>query len=382
MARGKAEATQEAAETSSGAGWTRRGLLLGGLGVAAGAAAGAAGAVPAAAATGAMQFGASNDATTSGTILTSSNSIRTLRAVNTGSGAGLEAFAANGTGLIAKSTGGTAISASAGAGLGVFAETTGVFAAIGGSGSSAPGVRGTSVSQAGVAGVSQSGNGVEATAEGFGAAVRAHANSGVGVLARSLSGPSVRLVSNLSALPGGGAGTAGDVAVVNRAGLGAPAEVWLCVRGGIPGAWRLLASPDAAGAFVPIVPVRVYDSRWVGVPGVTTGIIGPGTVRTISVANGRSTTGVVTQPNAVPAGATAVAMNITVDNTIERGNIAIVPGTVTTSATSSINWSSTGTVVANGITVQVDQANRTVNALGRSNNANLIVDVTGYYAAA
>ena len=74
-------------------------------------------------------------------------------------------------------------------------------------------------------------------------------------------------------------------------------------------------------------------------------------------------------------------MNVTVANTVERGNIAIVPGNVTTSDTSSINWGTTGTVVANGITVQLDQANRTVNALGRSNNADLIIDVTGYYAA-
>jgi hypothetical protein len=53
-------------------------------------------------------------------------------------------------------------------------------------------------------------------------------------------------------------------------------ETWLCVQSSTPGTWRLLASPASAGGYVAITPVRVYDSRWVGVAGVTTGILAPG----------------------------------------------------------------------------------------------------------
>lgn len=298
--------------------WTRRGLLFGGLSAAAGAAASVAGAIPAAAATGNMLFGAANNATTSATSLTSTSASETLAVTNTGIGDGIEVVANDGAALVAFSSDGPAIQAQT---------------------SRAP-----------------------------------------AVWARSSSGATLRLASNHERVPTTGTWIAGDVVTVTP---GPPdkVEIWMCVVGGQPGRWRLVASPESAGAFVPIVPVRVYDSRWVGVPGLVTGIITPGTVRTIPVSDGRSNAGAVTQPNAVPAGASAVTMNITVDNTVGRGNIAIVPGGVVTSATSSINWSTTGTVVANGITVQLNAANRTVNALGRSNNADLIVDITGYYAA-
>jgi hypothetical protein len=316
---GRGQVGSDAVRT--GRGWTRRGLLLGGLSAAAGAAATVAGATPAAAATGDMQFGAANNATTSATSLTSTHASETLLISNTGAGQGLEVVANGSPALSAR-------------------------------------------------------------ADSNGIAFQASASSGVAVFARSSTGANLRLAgSGRETVPKLGTWIAGDFVTVTP---GPPnrVEVWLCVVGGTPGQWRLIASSASAGAFVPIVPVRVYDSRWVGVPGLVTGIITPGTVRTIPVANGRSSTGTVTQPNAVPAGASAVTMNITVDNTVERGNIAIVPGGVLTSATSSINWSSTGMVVANGITVRLNATDRTVNALGRSNNANLIVDVTGYYASA
>lgn len=337
---------------TSGSGWTRRGLLLGGLGAAAGAVASTAVAEPAAAASGAMQFGTVNNATTSSTTLVSSNGSRTIRCANTGNGTGIQAEAESGIALTAHSaSGSSAIAAFGTAGLAIYGEATGRNTAIRGS-----------------------------TADGVG--VGAIAGAGVAMLAESLSGASLRLASNHSTFPTSGVWSAGDMVVVNRGAVGFPAaEVWFCVQGGTPGSWRLLASPESAGAFVPIEPVRVYDSRWVSVPFVTSGVITPGAVRSISVATGRSSTGAVTQLNAVPPGATAVTMNVTVANTVDRGNIAIVPGNVTTSVTSSINWGTSGTVVANGITVQLNQANRTVNALGRSNNADLIIDVTGYYVA-
>ena len=235
-AQGVAGGAPEGGATS-GAGWTRRGLLLGGLGAAAGAVAGVAGAAPAAAASGAMQFGTVNNATTSSTTLTSTNGTRTLRVANTDNGTGIEAEAARGIALTARTTSGSsAIAAFGTAGLAIYGEATGRNTAIRGS-----------------------------TADGVG--VGAIAGAGVAMLAESLSGASLRLASNHSVFPTSGVWSAGDMVVVNRGAVGFPAaEVWFCVQGGTPGSWRLLASPEAAGAFVPIVPVRVYDSRWVSIP--------------------------------------------------------------------------------------------------------------------
>ena len=43
-------------------------------------------------------------------------------------------------------------------------------------------------------------------------------------------------------------------------------DLWFCVAGGTPGTWRKVAGGASAGAFHPITPARVYDSR-VSAPG-------------------------------------------------------------------------------------------------------------------
>lgn len=70
---------------ATGRAWSRRALLLGGVGVAAGAAASVAGAVPAAATTGTMRFGDWNLAEADTTLLASYNGLATLQLLNNAS---------------------------------------------------------------------------------------------------------------------------------------------------------------------------------------------------------------------------------------------------------------------------------------------------------
>ena len=121
---------------------------------------------------------------------------------------------------------------------------------------------------------------------------------------------------------------------------------------------------EALGAvFVPVTPVRAYDSRTTG------GALSSGQSRTVAV----------DVPGGVPAGAVAVAYNLTVTDTVNSGWIALAPGgTVTAPDSSTINWVN-GQTVANGFTVSVNQAGDITAFAGGGGSAQFIVDVVGYY---
>lgn len=144
--------------------------------------------------------------------------------------------------------------------------------------------------------------------------------------------------------------------------------LWICTAGGTPGTWREIAGPASAGAFHPIAPQRVYDSR-------PDRKLVPGTDRVISVAN--SVGGVA---DVVPAGATAVAATITVTETegAAGGFVSMRPGNASDNGTSSINWWAPGQTLATTVIVGVD-ATRQVIALPGPSAAHLIIDVTGWY---
>ena len=91
----------------------------------------------------------------------------------------------------------------------------------------------------------------------------------------------MRLDGGLSSVPMSGEWQAGDVVAVKTDG-GSRMELWACVISGTPGVWRQLAGPSIAGGYVAVKPIRVFDSRWAGVPGVTTGPLLPGTMRTVT----------------------------------------------------------------------------------------------------
>ena len=153
--------------------------------------------------------------------------------------------------------------------------------------------------------------------------------------------------------------------------------LWICTADGSPGQWRRLGGTTTAGSFTAIAPTRVYDSR---APQPAPGPLANMATRTISVADGRDASGTVTAPAIVPPGATAVAANLTVVNTVGTNNICANPGGTITHGASTINWFASGQTLANGVTlaISVDRA-LTLVAGAQGGSADVIVDITGYW---
>lgn len=337
MAELRAEQGSRGAEGDRGP-ISRRGLMLGGVGAVAGSVLGAvAVAEPAAATTGAMQFGASNNAGGSITSLTSTAG-STLQIKNTGSG----------TPLMVTSTSAPLV--------------VGYFEASG----AATGIHGRCI---------DTGPGVTATNGDTGPGLLGRGEQGVGVAAHSTSGAQILVApSSAAAIPAARRFETGSLFSTSGG------ELWHCVEFGTPGRWRLLSGPQAAGAYVPITPIRVYDSRWVSVIGVTTGVLTTGTTRHISVANARNDSGGVVTVNAVPSGATALTVNMTIVSTVDSGFLSLVPGNVASSNSSSINWNASNQINANGLTIPIDTSTRTVNAIcAGGGSTHMILDVTGFF---
>ena len=231
-------------------------------------------------------------------------------------------------------------------------------------------------SGSGSAGVYASGN-IGAWSHGVSQAVHAEAGSG-GTAVYTTGGTRGLLVNGATyplAIPPNGAGTTAPASAANTGDVyvDSVGTLYHCVAGGTPGTWRRLSGPATAGAYTAVTPTRVYDSR------LTDGTITGGATRTLSVANGIDiTTGSVTVPNLVPAGATAIQYNLTVTNTVGNGYLQIAPGTATTITSSSINWSTTGQILANGLSVKLD-TNRQVKAFAGGGSTHFVIDVLGYY---
>ena len=123
----------------------------------------------------------------------------------------------------------------------------------------------------------------------------------------------------------------------------------------------------------------MYDSR-VNVP--SPGTLSNGANRTISVAAKRdTTTGAVTTDNIVPAGATAIACNVTAVNTVAAGFLTLNPGGTTTTEGATVNWSGAGQILNNGVIVKLnDQRQVTVVCGGTTaTRTDVVIDVTGYF---
>ena len=135
----------------------------------------------------------------------------------------------------------------------------------------------------------------------------------------------------------------------------------------------------AGMVFVPIDPTRAYDSR-LEVAGVPSGPIASGTHRRVVVAHGRNlTTGAVTAPDAVPIGATEVAMNLTITDTAGAGFLTAIAGGTTQPATSLINWSGPGVTIANGAPIPL-AADRSIEIFaGGGGQAAVVIDIVGFF---
>lgn len=154
--------------------------------------------------------------------------------------------------------------------------------------------------------------------------------------------------------------------------------VYGTVVGGTPGTRRVLAAPDSAGSLFPIEPFRAYDSRR---PEPAPGALVAGDSRLISIADARSSTGAVVTANSVPAGATAIAYNLTITQTTVAGHLNITPGGSPAGTASIINWSSGSVTIANAGVVKVNAERQvSIHCAGAAGcSTHVVLDVVGYY---
>ncbi len=195
---------------------------------------------------------------------------------------------------------------------------------------------------AGVVGSSNAGYGLY----GFstrGYALFAGGNGRIGFNSHLASGPPVA----------GGYGL-GDVI---RDGAG---NLFACVVAGSPGTWRKLTGPQTAGTFHLLAPsVRAVDSRNTG------GLLTDAT-RTIALAVA-----------GIPTTATAISANLTITQSGPNGYAALYAPAAGYQGTSSINWSASGTTIANGVIVGVSAQSVAILVSG---SCQFILDVIGFWA--
>ncbi len=326
LATSRSQPVQTSTSPEPEASPTRR-MLLGG--VAAGAAATIvgvlAGAEPAAATTGAMQFGTGNDSGTANTSLTSASTNSTLLVANSGTG---------------------------------------------------DGVVGTSVTDSGVAGSSTNAVGVDGNSFA-GTGIRAQTTQGKALSVLAVNALGTEILSNRTQLRLTHSGTrnaptsdafshfAGDLTSDSAGNL------WHCVATGTPGTWRKLSGPSATGAFhVLPVPVRVYDSRPFSQPavGLKTPLAGS-EIRSLSTTVNSST---------VPTDASAVMVTVLLVNAVAgNGNFTIWADGAPRPSSNTMVWGgstgrfSTTTVTAMGPAAKVQ--------VSSSLKTDLVLDVIGYY---
>jgi hypothetical protein len=122
--------------------------------------------------------------------------------------------------------------------------------------------------------------------------------------------------------------------------------------------------PTGGGLFTAVTPKRVLDTRLgAGVP------VAGGTAINVTVTGGATT---------VPAGATGVALNVTVDQPTGPGYLTVWPTGETQPLASSHNFVP-GLTVANLVLAKVG-ANGQVSIFNSFGNTHVIADVVGYYS--
>jgi hypothetical protein len=190
----------------------------------------------------------------------------------------------------------------------------------------------------------------------------------------SPNGAHMLLLAGSVAGPAAGKHVAGEV-YVDKDGT-----LWFTVPTTTDGEVRFvkLAGSPTSGSFHAIDPQRVYDSRQ---PGYTEkGVLAPNENRVVNVADGRSEDGTtVTVADAVPAGATAVQLNLTAANMTGPNFLSVTAGDKTETTTSLLNWGPSEIQIANSITVPVADRQIRVYCGDQTGSTDFIVDIFGYY---
>lgn len=185
--------------------------------------------------------------------------------------------------------------------------------------------------------------------------------------------------STESPAPTAASGTAGQFKFVGG-------DLWYCTRtkpiiGTGDAVWRKLAAVSTAGSLHPIAPARVYDSRLPMDP-MPNGVLSSGANRTISVANSRDiNNGTVDTNNIVPAAATAVTFNITAIPSAGTGFLSVTPGSASTFAATTLNFSASNAGAVANASVSPLDANRQLKVFcgGTTASSHFTIDITGYY---
>jgi hypothetical protein len=123
-----------------------------------------------------------------------------------------------------------------------------------------------------------------------------------------------------------------------------------------------VSAASTGGAYQPVAPTRILDTR------DHRGPLGPGASLNLQVAGTAR----------VPAGATAVVLNVTATDTTSAGYLTLYPAGEAAPVASNLNWAAGGTV-ANLAIVPVGSGGAVTirNASGR---ADVLVDLQGYFA--
>jgi hypothetical protein len=147
------------------------------------------------------------------------------------------------------------------------------------------------------------------------------------------------------------------------------AAVAVTIGGGTVLHYAAAAPGDTvANSFVPVSPTRILDTR--PAPQNVGGLVGP-------LVSGQAITFQVTGVAGVPANASAVVMNVTVDATTGSSFLTVFPAGETRPTASNLNWVA-GTTIPNLVTVKIGAAGQ-VSVFNLNGNAHVIADVAGYY---
>ena len=149
---------------------------------------------------------------------------------------------------------------------------------------------------------------------------------------------------------------------------------------GTPGTWVRIG-------LNPLTPTRIADTRPDQGPPTNplnvydTGPLGPGQIRTVTVAGPIGPAG--GQQTVVPLRASAAVFNLAVTGTTAAGYLTVWPADQPRPRAASINWTP-GQTISNGMTVKlgaIGTANAgKINLYNSAGTTHVILDLTGFYS--
>jgi hypothetical protein len=134
----------------------------------------------------------------------------------------------------------------------------------------------------------------------------------------------------------------------------------------VPHAVPAVISPVGETVYHPVTPTRILDTRTS--TGGHAAPLGPGETFNLHVTGG-----------VVPAGATAVAFNLTAVTPTTSGFLTAFPQGTARPGVSNINFTA-GQVIANFATVTLNASNGQMSIFNSGGSVHVIVDVAGFYA--